>query len=406
MKIGILGANVPLKALEACLKKFGFEALYLNHCLVKSRPDAKLMELTGDLQKYAAGFLKKNSCPRTNDLDYKGELKKTIEKEGVAGLIVNAVKFCDFHHFDYKYFKENLAIPVLIIEHELDVNSEGQVMTRLDAFFESIKRKIKVKAKAKAGEYFVGIDSGSHATKLVCIDADKNIVARKMVPTGTSVKKSVERSLKELAEDGIVKGQIARIVATGYGRNNVEGASRIVTEISCHAAGAFHILGKPATVIDIGGQDSKAIRMSDGGKVAQFAMNDKCAAGTGRFLEVMASKMEMDLTEFAKLALKAKKSVAVSSMCSVFAESEVISLIATGSAKDEIAKGIHMAIAERTASLARRIGGEPPYYMAGGVAKNICLVRELKNCLGSEIEVIDEPQFTGALGAALFALEG
>jgi len=408
VKIGILGANVPLKVLNASLKKFGFEAVFLNHCLVKSYPDERLKEIAGDLKEYAREFLNKNSCPRTNDFEYKIRLKKIIEKQGFSGLVFNAIKFCDFQHFDYRYFKENLTIPTLIVEHELDANSEGQIMTRLDAFFESIKGKVKVevKAKVKAGKYFVGIDSGSHATKLVCIDADKNVVARKIVPTGTSVKKSVEKALRDLADAGIKKGQIAAIVATGYGRNNVDCAGGIITEISCHAAGAFHILGKPATVIDIGGQDSKAIRIGDGGNVAQFAMNDKCAAGTGRFLEVMADKLEMGIGEFAELALKANRAVPVSSMCSVFAESEVISLIASGSSKEEIAKGIHMAIAERTASLARRINGTPPYYMAGGVAKNKCLVAEIQKCLGSEIFVIDEPQFTGALGAALFALKG
>lgn len=425
MKIGVIGANVPLKVLEASLSKFGFEAVYLNHCLVKSYPDERLKGIADDLQKYASEFLKKNSCPRTNDFDYKVQLKKRIENEGIKGLVVNAIKFCDFHHFDYRYFKENLVIPTLIIEHELDANSEGQIMTRLDAFFESILSVITGSAKQSRGAggiaspakdrwrarndkngYFVGIDSGSHATKLVCIDANKNVVARKMAPTGTSVKKSVEKALCDLAGDGIERDKIRRIVATGYGRNNVDGADEIITEISCHAAGAFHLLGKAATVIDIGGQDSKAIRIGDGGNVAQFAMNDKCAAGTGRFLEVMAGKLEMDLPEFAELALKAGRTVPVSSMCSVFAESEVISLIATGSSKDEIAKGIHRAIAERTASLTRRINGTPPYYIAGGVAKNRCLVAELQNCLGAEIFVIDEPQFTGALGAALFALKG
>jgi len=409
MKIGIAGANVPLNILNKCLEKFGFEAVFLNHCLVKSHPDENLVKILNErgLEEYARAFLQKNSCPRTNDLDYKVQLKRKIEKEGIGGLIFNAVKFCDFVHFDYRYFKENLAIPALIIEHELDANSEGQIMTRIEAFFEGIKKKVKVKAKVEGKKgYFVGIDSGSHATKLVCIDHNKNILARHIVPTGTSVKKSVEMALKLLADSQIGREEIVRIVATGYGRNNVEGADEIVTEISCHAAGAFHLLGKSATVIDIGGQDSKAIKIGRDGNVVQFAMNDKCAAGTGRFLEVMAHKLEMSLEEFAGIAIKADRSVPVSSMCSVFAESEVISLIASGSSKDEIAKGIHKAIAERTASLARRINGTPPYYMAGGVAKNKCLVSELKISLGSEMEVIEEPQFTGALGAALFALKG
>lgn len=289
-------------------------------------------------------------------------------------------------------------------------------MTRLEAFFEGIRTKLggnTVRQKendnsfvTRTGDYFVGIDSGSHATKLVCIDKDKKIVGRYLAPTGTSVKESVQGVLGFLADGGIARENIARLVATGYGRNNVEGADEIVTEITCHAAGAYHLLGRSGTIIDIGGQDSKAIKMDETGRVVQFAMNDKCAAGTGRFLEVMADKLRLSLDEFAKMAKKSEEAVPVSSMCSVFAESEVISLIAGGKSREEIAKGIHQSIAERTASLARRINGKPPYYMAGGVSKNECLVGELERCLGSKIDVVEEPQFTGALGAALIALNG
>ena len=409
-KIGILGANVPLKVLENSLNKFNLEAIYLNHCLVKSYSDNELKAIARkeDIEGYAHEFLKKNSCPRTNDYNYKKELKDRIQSEDIKGLIINTLKFCDFQHFDYRYFKKELEIPMLILEHELEANYEGQIMTRLEAFFEGITKKTKTKNKAPDGlkGFFVGIDSGSHATKLVCIDGEGKIVSKQIATTGTSVKKSVRKVLSELAKDGIDRKKITRIVATGYGRNNVEDADEIITEISCHAVGAHHILGRGGTIIDIGGQDSKAIRIDDEGRVVQFAMNDKCAAGTGRFLEVMANKLEMGLEDFAKLALNANKSVLVSSMCSVFAESEVISLIASGKSKEEIAKGIHKAIADRTASLSRRVNGMPPYYMAGGVSKNGSLVRELEDCLGSKIEVIEGPQFTGALGAALFALKG
>lgn len=408
-KIGIIGANAPEKVLERCLARFGFEAVYVNHCLVRSRPDDELKDVLArdGIERYAAAFMENVSCPRTNDRSYKSELKKRIEKENISGLVVNTYKFCDFQHFDHRYFKENCLIPIMIIEHELDAQSEGQIMTRLEAFFEGMKKKVKVDTKLKDKKgYFVGIDSGSHATKLVCIDENKNVIARHIVPTGTSVKRSVADALKKLEEQGVVRSSIKKIVATGYGRNNVEGADEIVTEITCHATGAYHVLGRKGTVIDIGGQDSKAIRIGDDGKVLQFAMNDKCAAGTGRFLEVMASKLEIGLEEFANMAQGAGNAVPVSSMCSVFAESEVISLIASGSPKEEIAKGIHRAIAERTASLSRRIGGEAPYFMAGGVAKNRCLVAELEAFLGSKIDVIEEPQFTGALGAALIAHKG
>jgi predicted CoA-substrate-specific enzyme activase len=421
VKIGILGANIPMNVFDLCLNKYGFEAVYLNHCLVKSYPEKELEEKAADIKNYSRLFLDKNKCPRTNDNEYKEQLKKRIREEGITGLIINTLKFCDFWPFDYRYFKENLDLPILLIEHEFTASYEGQIMTRLEAFFEGIRAKFcdppspnptpRVRRESEGvtmtrKDYFVGIDSGSHATKLVCINKDRKVVGRYLVPTGTSVRESVQGVLRLLAEDGISRENIARLVATGYGRNNVDGADEIVTEITCHAAGAYHLLGRGGTIIDIGGQDSKAIKIDETGRVIQFSMNDKCAAGTGRFLEVMADKLRLSLDEFAEMAKGSEEAVPVSSMCSVFAESEVISLIAGGKSKEEIAKGIHRAIAERTASLAKRINGTPPYYMAGGVSKNECLVCELESCLGSKIDVVEEPQFTGALGAALIALKG
>jgi predicted CoA-substrate-specific enzyme activase len=417
MNIGILGANVPMEDVEAGLENFGFKALYLNHCLTKSHPEDELMSVlqSSGLQEYAAAFLEQGSCPRFNDDTYKARLGQIVEDQGVVGLIVNAIKFCDFHPFDFRYFKNKFGnnFPILLIEHELTSSSKGQTMTRIEAFLESIKKRFPNEQESDAGkracegEYFVGIDSGSHATKLVCIDKNKNIITRQVVPTGTSVTKSAETLLKKLVDQfNIKRSDIAKVVGTGYGRSKIGGVDSVVTEISCHALGASHILGKPVTIIDIGGQDSKAIKIDANGGVVRFAMNDKCAAGTGRFLEVIADRLEMGLEEFAELSWQAKKSVAISSMCSVFAESEVISLIASGNTKEEIAKGIHKAIAERTIALARRIDGEPPYYMTGGVAKNRGLVKELENCLGTKMEVLEEPQFSGALGAAILALRG
>lgn len=421
IKIAILGANIPMGVVDGSLKKFGFEAVHLNHCLTKSNPDVELLAILKErgVEEYAKKFLEKNSCPRTDDFSYKKAIIKQIKEDKIKGLIMNALKFCDFQPFDFKYFKDELGqdFPMLMIEHELTADYEGQTMTRLEAFFENIKNKLTKgtrphasragRGRSDLSSYYVGIDSGSHATKLVCINGKGDIVSREVVPTGTSVAKSSEVLLKRLKElHGIGPEDIGRIVATGYGRNKVVCADDVLTEISCHALGAHKILGSACTIIDIGGQDSKAIKVDADGGVVRFAMNDKCAAGTGRFLEVMAAKLEMSLEEFAELAFIAKKHVPISSMCSVFAESEVISLIASGSSREAIAKGIHKAIAERTIALAKRIEGTPPYYMAGGVAKNRGLVKELGECLGLELEVIDYPQFSGALGAALIALNG
>ncbi len=409
-KIGVLGANVFQDTIKQTLNHLDFSLFPLNDCLHKAyfKHDLFNTLISHNIQAYAEQMFTQNSCPRTNDDTYKNNLLHQIHNNNIKGLIFNIYKFCDFQPFDFKYLKQNLDsnFPILMIEHELTAANEGQLMTRIDAFLEKIQQNIKKstpkKRSLKQGNFFVGIDSGSHATKLVCIDHKGEILAHCLIDTSTSVKQSADYVLNELeTKHHINKKQIACLTATGYGRNQIKGADNIVTEISCHALGAHHILQHKATIIDIGGQDSKAIKFDEQGQVQRFAMNDKCAAGTGRFLEVMSEKLKMNLDDFSQLALQAKRSVPISSMCSVFAESEVISLIAAGSPKEEIAKGIHQAIAERTIGLTRRIKGEPPYFMAGGVARNKGLVNELAYYLNSELRVLPEPQFSGALGAAL-----
>lgn len=412
-KIGIIGANVPLDVFEKSANNFEIDLVYLNHCLIKVMQNYSLfnsegsfvLEQNNDLQKYARHFLDNNTCPRTLDDGYKDDLLKEIKTQNLAGLIVNSLKFCDFQPFDYKYLKKRIDKPILTIEHELTSNSEGQTMTRLEAFFEKIKGEKRPHAKVtRKGSFYIGIDSGSHATKMVCIDKDQKIVGRAVLKTGTSVKESAEMVMSKFKkENNINDADIVRVVATGYGRNKIKCADDVITEITCHALGANFLLKTMATIIDIGGQDSKAIKIDANGAVIQFAMNDKCAAGTGRFLEVMASKLEMSLEEFAELSYSAKNHVPISSMCSVFAESEVISLIASGKSKEEISKGIHRAIAERTLGLAKRIDGIPPYFITGGVAKNKGLVKEIEACLGHKLQVLEDPQFSGALGAAIIA---
>jgi len=408
-RIGIVGANTPMQTINTCLEKFNFEPIYLNHCLIKSYSDNNQLDILkdNDLHDYTASFLEKNTCPRTNDDKYKIEIINRIKEDNICGLIVNVPKFCDFHPFEFRHYKNELgdSFPILLIEHELNTTSEGQLMTRIEAFLEKIAKTTFTKSRATANnKYYVGIDSGSHSTKLVCLNSSSKIVAKLITETGTSVKDSSDKLINELSgKFGIQKKDISKIVATGYGRSKIQHAKQSTTEITCHALGANHTLGKAATIIDIGGQDSKAICIDEKGSVKRFVMNDKCAAGTGRFLEAMASKLNVDLAEFARLATKTKKSASISSMCSVFAESEVISLIAEGKSKPEIARGIHKATADRTSSLVRRISGEPPYYITGGVAKNTGLVKELEKSLGEKIYVLNDPQFSGALGAAIIA---
>jgi len=253
---------------------------------------------------------------------------------------------------------------------------------------------------------FAGIDIGSLSTDVVLLDKKGEMAGSSIVATGASTKKACEEAVsRALAAAGAAPSAIVFTVSTGYGREMASSADHTVTEITCHARGARHLFPEARTVLDIGGQDSKVIRLTPDGRVADFAMNDKCAAGTGRFLEVMARTLEMDLEEMGPRSLLSRKTVAVSSMCTVFAESEVISLIASGTPPEDIARGIHLAIADRIAALAERVGMAPPAVMTGGVAKNPGARRALEKKFGCTLLVPAEPQLAGALGAALIARE-
>ena len=199
------------------------------------------------------------------------------------------------------------------------------------------------------------------------------------------------------------RNDIQGIVSTGYGRNSVSFANKAITEITCHAAGAYFINPEIRSVIDIGGQDSKVILLSDNGRVSDFAMNDKCAAGTGRFLEVMARALEIELEHFGEMSLESQAPSQISSLCTVFAESEVISLIAKGERRENIVAGIHDAIGARVASMAKRVKIVPPVMMTGGVAKNTGLVKALEKRLMQKILIAESAQVVGAIGAALLA---
>jgi predicted CoA-substrate-specific enzyme activase len=195
------------------------------------------------------------------------------------------------------------------------------------------------------------------------------------------------------------------IVSTGYGRVSIGFANENVTEISCHGKGAHYFNPNIRTILDIGGQDSKAIKLNEQGEVIDFVMNDKCAAGTGRFLEMMARTLEIDISELGPISLEWKEDIDISSMCSVFAESEVISLIALNKEKCDIAHGIHKAIAGKAYSLMKRVGLEGEFMMTGGVAKNPGVVKAVEDKIGESLFICEEPEIVGALGAALFAME-
>jgi len=249
----------------------------------------------------------------------------------------------------------------------------------------------------------VGIDVGSISAKAAVVE-NGNLLAGTVILTGYNAKSAGKKVFKILLGNlGIKPEVVDRIVATGYGRKSVDFADKAVTEITCHAAGAHFQDPSVRSVIDIGGQDSKAISLDSEGRVNDFAMNDKCAAGTGRFLEVMARALEVDLDAFGDMSLKADAPAAISSLCTVFAESEVISLIARGEKRENIIAGIHESIGSRVLAMAKRVGVAEPVMMTGGVAKNIGVVKALENRAGVVIQVSPNAQINGAIGAALLA---
>jgi predicted CoA-substrate-specific enzyme activase len=248
-----------------------------------------------------------------------------------------------------------------------------------------------------------GIDVGSITTK-AAVAKDGEVIADKVVLTGYNARQAGENVFEIIVKDsGIQRAAIDKIISTGYGRNSVAFADKAVTEITCHAAGAYYLDPEVRSVIDIGGQDSKAIAINDTGSPLNFAMNDKCAAGTGRFLEVMARALEVDLENFGAFSLKSQQPSPISSLCTVFAESEVISLISKGEKRENIIAGIHEAIAARVVAMANRVGFNARIMMTGGVAKNVGVVKALEQKIGQKIDVSEKSQVTGAIGAAMIA---
>jgi len=249
----------------------------------------------------------------------------------------------------------------------------------------------------------VGIDVGSITTKAAVVE-DGKLISDRLMLTGYNAQDAGTKVYHDIIADlGIKASDVDKIIATGYGRKSVAIADKAVTEITCHAVGAHYLNSAVRSIIDIGGQDSKAIVVDENGGVKDFAMNDKCAAGTGRFLEVMARALEVDINDFGEVSLRADSPAKISSLCTVFAESEVISLISKGEKRENIIAGIHESIASRVVAMAGRIGLSAPLMMTGGVAKNKGVVKALEDKTGYGIEVSEKTQVTGAIGAALIA---
>jgi predicted CoA-substrate-specific enzyme activase len=248
-----------------------------------------------------------------------------------------------------------------------------------------------------------GLDIGAATTKAVILN-DGRMVSYSVLPTGQSVNLATDKVLEEATRKlGLGIRDFSRVVTTGYGRHAVPFTDRAVSEIICHAKGANFLLPSVRTVIDIGGQDSKIIALDGDGNVTNFVMNDKCAAGTGRFIEVMANVLEVPLEDMGKFSLTSQKPCMISSTCTVFAESEVVSLRAKGESRENLIAGIHKGVASRTVTMGRSVGFNKEVAFTGGVAKNMGVKQYLEISIGSQIIVPEEPQIVGALGAALLA---
>ena len=431
LNIGIIGARAN-ESIKKILSENGANVAFDLTCTGLGRKI--LVEEDDVMTGYARGLLSQFPCMRMEQAANRDELIRR-SAGSVDGIIYHTVQFCDNYAYEYAWLKEWLDRPLLLLETDYTRQSGGQIRTRIEAFLESLSsgrdraqgraetgnrtgtgsragRAEKLRDAAERGKkgdgpmYVMGIDSGSTSTNAVIMDQDRKIKAFSVVRTGAKSGVSAERALNDVLEKaGLTREDISWIVSTGYGRVSIEFADENVTEISCHGKGAHYFNSKIRTILDIGGQDSKAIRLNENGEVKDFVMNDKCAAGTGRFLEMIARTLEVSLDELGAIALTSQEKIEITSMCSVFAESEVISLIANNKEKADIADGVCHAIASKASGLLRRVGMEPEFMMTGGVAKNPGVVRAVEEKIGSKLYICEEPEIVGAAGAAVYALE-
>ena len=251
--------------------------------------------------------------------------------------------------------------------------------------------------------YYTGIDIGSTASKVVVLDQEK-MVAHFVIPTGWNSKDTAREIARRLEEMGMPVNEEMKVIATGYGRISVEYAQKVITEITCHGRGGYALVGEDCTIIDIGGQDTKAITVEKGVST-NFLMNDKCAAGTGKFLEIMANRLNVDLLELFELASQGKP-LAISAMCTVFAESEVISHIGSGERREDIAAGVVDSVINRVAGLVSRHAIKGKVVLTGGLSECDYLIRRLSQKIGHPIYSDPMGRYAGALGAAIIARDG
>lgn len=409
LRIGLAGAR-PGADIRNMLENLGVEIVFDLTCTGTKRD--YVLDDEQIVKSYARELLNQMPCMRMMEATNRHNFIKGM-KDQVDGILYHTIKFCDIYAYEYVSLRDDASIPTVQVETDATAQCSGQILTRVEAFLESLRAgkgtehtKFEKKTLEDGHMYVLGIDSGSTSTNAVLLDDEKKIRAFAVVRTGAKSNDSADKILEQVLDAvGIKQEDLSCIVSTGYGRVSIPFADTNVTEISCHGKGAHYLNPAVRTILDIGGQDSKAIKLNEHGEVVDFVMNDKCAAGTGRFLEMMARTLEISIDELGPISLDWKEDIDISSMCSVFAESEVISLIAQNKETADIAHGLHKAIAGKSISLLKRVGFESTIMMTGGVAKNVGVVRTLEERLGEKIFIHEEPEIVGALGAALYALE-
>ena len=415
--IGVLGARAGSDIVQVMQEELQLPVRNLTCVAARVLPESVPDSLQGEealIDWYAGALLAQMPCMRMFDPGMRSAIALDPSLQGV---IYHTVRFCDFYGLEYAGLRSQVDVPMLKVESDYTTQGAGQLNTRIQAFAETLSFEQEMdggslvageaacaKGDTMTNGYYAGVDSGSTSTDAVIIDATGAICGSAIIPTGAGSAASGTRALAlACADAGISEDQIGSLVKTGYGREAVQVGGRTVTEITCHARGAHEVDPSVRTIVDIGGQDSKAIALDDDGHVKNFAMNDKCAAGTGRFLEMMARALELDIERMACRGFNPPEDIAISSTCSVFAESEVVSLIAQGKDVDSIVHGLNAAIAIRAESLVHRIQGKGPYMMTGGVAQNAGVVAAISERLGSHVVVDERCQLLGAYGAALIA---
>ena len=403
--LAVLGARMGQELFEMTSNSMPLpvvnETCVYNRSVGENLPSED-MDFDALMEWYAGELLHQIPCMRM--MDHAGR-KQLYQDPSLKGIIYHTVKFCDFYSFEYADIKSHTDVPLLKIESDFTLQSSGQLSTRLEAFAESLGIQKETKKERTMGKgYYAGIDSGSTSTDVVILDKDRKIISSVIMPTGAGAANGAERALDEALEQAdIAREDLDAVVTTGYGRTAISDGDKSITEITCHARGGRELAGGDCSIIDVGGQDTKVIVVQNG-MVADFQMNDKCSAGTGKFLEIMANRLGVTINELFDMAA-AGEVIPISSLCTVFAESEVINYIGEGKKREDIAAGVVDSVANKVVQLAQKKELGDRVILTGGLSHSIYFTGILSDKLDQKVESEEFGRFAGAYGAALLARE-